>query len=92
MFVSLISLVNPERLVHGPLTALMLLEIAARAHPDDMIEKFEYRATNPVVVARPVRICAGTRDDDGTMTVWAEETESQTIGMTGKVTFASAAR
>src|SRR5260221_435201 len=39
-----------ERLVHGPLTALMLLETLVYHHPEVQMKSFEYRALNPVVV------------------------------------------
>ncbi|KAI0647099.1 hypothetical protein C8Q79DRAFT_1009241 [Trametes meyenii] len=77
----------PERLVHGPLTALMLLDVAALHFPGSSFKTFEYRAVNPIVVNRPVKIY-GTQIDKQTVMVWAEETASKAVGMTGKVTFA----
>ncbi|CDO69526.1 hypothetical protein BN946_scf184785.g31 [Trametes cinnabarina] len=79
----------PERLVHGPLTALMLLDVTALHAPGTPFQSFEYRAVNPIVVNRPVRIC-GARTEKDTMLVWAEETSSGIIGMTGKITFSKA--
>ena len=78
-----------ERLVHGPLTALMLLDTTALHVPTSAFKSFEYRAINPIVVNRPVRIC-GTQEDKETIRVWAEETESNVVGMTGKIVLASA--
>ncbi|KAI0670334.1 hypothetical protein C8Q78DRAFT_1079309 [Trametes maxima] len=65
----------PERLVHGPLTALMLLDVVALRFPRSPFEVFEYRAVNPIVVNRPVKIY-GAQTDKQTVTVWAEETAS----------------
>ncbi|EKM82646.1 hypothetical protein AGABI1DRAFT_104558, partial [Agaricus bisporus var. burnettii JB137-S8] len=45
-----------ERLVHGPLTALMLLETAVFNKPDIRIKSFEYRATNPMIVDRKATV------------------------------------
>ncbi|KAI8998596.1 hypothetical protein BD414DRAFT_512203 [Trametes punicea] len=79
----------PERLVHGPLTALMLLDVAALHLPGSTFKAFEYRAVNPIVVNRAVKIC-GAQTDKETLLVWAEETSSRVVGMTGKVTFSKA--
>ncbi|KAI0807538.1 hypothetical protein C8Q74DRAFT_1227982 [Fomes fomentarius] len=68
----------PERLVHGPLTALMLLDTTALYFPGSRFKSFEYRAINPIVVNRPVRIC-GAQEDKETIRVWAEETESKVL-------------
>lgn len=78
-----------ERLVHGPLTALMLLDTTALYFPGSRFKSFEYRAINPIVVNRPVRIC-GAQEDKETIRVWAEETESKVVGMTGKILLAHA--
>ncbi|TFK92105.1 hypothetical protein K466DRAFT_514066 [Polyporus arcularius HHB13444] len=79
----------PERLVHGPLTALMLLDTTALHLPGSSFDNFEYRAINPIVVNRPVRIC-GAQEDKDTIRVWAEETESNVVGMTGIITLTHA--
>ncbi|KAG6334831.1 hypothetical protein ID866_4253 [Astraeus odoratus] len=42
----------PERLVHGPLTALMLLEALLFNRPELQLRTFSYRARNPLVVNR----------------------------------------
>ncbi|KAI0721046.1 hypothetical protein C8T65DRAFT_632052 [Cerioporus squamosus] len=78
----------PERLVHGPLTALMMLDTTALHLPGSSFGNFEYRAINPLVVNRPIRIC-GAQEDKDTIRVWAEETESNVVGMTGTITVAS---
>ena len=78
-------MVVTERLVHGPLTALMLLDTTALHIPGAAFKEFEYRAINPIVVNRPVRIC-GAQEDKDTIRVWAEETVTKVVGMTGKIT------
>ncbi|KDQ60781.1 hypothetical protein JAAARDRAFT_124307 [Jaapia argillacea MUCL 33604] len=75
----------PERLVHGPLTALMLLETVVFHKPNVQFQSFEYRAVNPVIVGRPVVISGSWHDEKGAL-VWATDEEG-TVGMTGIVTF-----
>ncbi|KAH9900981.1 hypothetical protein C8Q73DRAFT_676457 [Cubamyces lactineus] len=78
----------PERLVHGPLTALMLLDVTATHLPGVAFKSFEYRAVNPIVVNRPVKI-HGVQTDKETVVVWAEESSSNIVGMTGKIILAN---
>jgi len=73
----------PERLVHGPLTAIMLLETATFHNPGIKLESFEYRAQNPVTVNRPTTI-HGTWQDKNTIQLWCEDEEG-VVGMTGVV-------
>ena len=67
------------------MTALMLLDVTALHLPGAKFKTFEYRALNPIVVNRPVKIC-GAKTDKETVLVWAEETSSKAVGMMGKVT------
>lgn len=73
----------PERLVHGPLTALMLLETAAFHNPGLMLKSLEYRATNPMVVNREMTI-NGTWLDDSTARLWCMD-ETGIVGMVGSI-------
>ncbi|KAF9519675.1 hypothetical protein BS47DRAFT_1387949 [Hydnum rufescens UP504] len=48
---------HPERLVHGPLTAMMLLELMTKhTSPSQTISSYSYRAMNPLVVGKPVTL------------------------------------
>ncbi|KAI0748171.1 hypothetical protein C8Q80DRAFT_1344474 [Daedaleopsis nitida] len=58
--------------------------------PASVFRAFEYRAINPIVVNRPVRIC-GTQEDKETIRVWAEEIQSGVVGMTGRIVLANPA-
>nr|VWO98704.1 Gyp1p [Ganoderma boninense] len=82
----------PERLVHGPLTALMLLDTTALQVPGSF-KTFEYRAVNPIAVNRVVSI-NGAQEDKDTIRVWAEveepESGHQVVGMVGKITLGGA--
>jgi hydroxyacyl-ACP dehydratase HTD2-like protein with hotdog domain len=73
----------PERLVHGPLTALMLLETAALSNPGLRIKSFEYRAVNPMFVNRTVTL-NGTWLDDSTAKLWCAD-QSGVVGMIGTI-------
>ncbi|KAJ7905521.1 hypothetical protein B0H14DRAFT_2660601 [Mycena olivaceomarginata] len=73
----------PERLVHGPLTALMLLEVTKFHKPTAQIAHFEYRARNPVIVNTPMTI-NGVWVDEHTATVWCQDAAG-VVGMTGTI-------
>ncbi|KAJ7272698.1 hypothetical protein B0H12DRAFT_591701 [Mycena haematopus] len=93
----------PERLVHGPLTALLLLEttllqlqtqtrLQSRLqtqvpNSETRFAHFEYRARNPIVVNRPLTI-AGSWTDARRVSVWAVD-GAGVVGMTGEVELAS---
>ena len=79
-----ISESNIERLVHGPLTALMLIENLYESGYRGRIDNFEYRAWNPVVVGRRQYLHATLNDDKSKATLWAEDDDG-VVGMTGNV-------
>ena len=72
-----------ERLVHGPLTALMLLESIAFHRPDVVMRHFAYRAVNPVIVSRPCIICGHWESRD-VVRLWTID-DGGVVGMIGKV-------
>ncbi|KAF7305000.1 Histone H2B [Mycena kentingensis (nom. inval.)] len=74
----------PERLVHGPLTALMLLETAKFHRPEVEITEFEYRARNPLIVNERLTVNVKWVDEK-TATLWCIN-EKGVVGMTGKLT------
>ncbi|KAF8910964.1 hypothetical protein CPB84DRAFT_1812487 [Gymnopilus junonius] len=73
----------PERLVHGPLTAQMLLENVMFHFPGVKFHKFEYRATNPLFVNREL-VISGKWLDKSNALVWCSDANG-VVGMTGKV-------
>ncbi|EIW85149.1 hypothetical protein CONPUDRAFT_117715 [Coniophora puteana RWD-64-598 SS2] len=75
----------PERLVHGPLTALMLLEVANFHNPAREPEFFEYRARNPVIVDRPMTFY-GAWTSQSRLDLWCADDDG-TVGMTGYITY-----
>ncbi|KAI9509616.1 hypothetical protein F5148DRAFT_978024 [Russula earlei] len=76
---------HAERLVHGPLMALMLLETFAFYHPKVQMKRFEYQALNPVIVDRELTF-HWSRSGLEEMILWVQ-CKSGTVGMKGKVTF-----
>lgn len=50
----------PDLLVHGPLTRILLMDAARRHHPDRAATSLEMRATAPMFVDQPVRLCGRT--------------------------------
>lgn len=78
-----------ERLVHGPLTALMLLDATIYHHPELKLKTFEYRALNPLVVNRAVTIHGAWEKDseplnDKALLVWAID-DQDVVGMSGRI-------
>lgn len=75
----------PERLVHGPLTALLLLESLIYYRPRAQLRTFSYRAHNPIFVncAATIRGAIVAKDR---AELWCENDEG-VVGMTGVIQF-----
>ncbi|GJJ14269.1 hypothetical protein Clacol_008533 [Clathrus columnatus] len=72
-----------ERLVHGPMTALMLLEVIENNRPSNLrIDRFEYRATSPLFINSPITI-AGKWTNDEEVNIWAHSYDN-VVGMKGR--------
>ncbi|KAJ7230683.1 hypothetical protein GGX14DRAFT_584271 [Mycena pura] len=78
----------PERLVHGPLTALMLLETTMLQKPTAKFAHFEYRARNPIIVNRPQTLAGAWGPDGNSVTVWSVDSQG-VVGMTGSIQLVS---
>ncbi|KAG9126882.1 hypothetical protein FRC07_001540 [Ceratobasidium sp. 392] len=77
-----------DRLVHGPLTALLLLRFAhSLTPPDNHIVAFKYRATHPLVVDRPLTLNLHWTNEHTGAEVWATSDQG-VVGMKGTVVFA----
>jgi 3-methylfumaryl-CoA hydratase len=74
-------------LVHGPLTALLLLDAVRRAAPERALASFAYRAVRPLYCRRLMRLCAVTPAGGGRLDVWAEDHEGY-VAMRGEAVFA----
>lgn len=66
------------------MTALMLLEVIENNRPPNLrIERFEYRATNPLFVNERITI-AGKWVNEKEVRIWAQSDEN-IVGMRGQV-------
>jgi len=74
-----------ERLVHGPLSALMLLETFTHHHPDRQLASFDYRAVNPLPVGLSVSI-HGVWENEDNAKLWVMRNGDGVVVMTGNVT------
>lgn len=61
----------PGLVVHGPLTATLLLEAFRNAHPDKTVRRFAFRAVGPLYDHQPFDVC-GALDGPGTARLWSD--------------------
>ncbi|GAC76687.1 hypothetical protein PANT_22d00141 [Moesziomyces antarcticus T-34] len=79
---------HPDCLVHGPLTATLLLNLIAAAadKASGKVQKFEYRATSPLTVEQRIRLRGAWEGSDRRKaSLWALN-EAGTVCMTAKAT------
>ena len=74
----------PGLLVHGPLLAILLLDLLRREAPDRALASFDYRAMAPVFDTAPFTV-AGAPNDDGA-SVWIAGADGG-VAMTGEARF-----
>jgi 3-methylfumaryl-CoA hydratase len=72
----------PGLVVHGPLTATLLLDLAERATPGLKVRAFSFRARAPLFAGAEVRL-GGARAADG-LSLFAEDAEGR-LAMTAEV-------
>jgi 3-methylfumaryl-CoA hydratase len=76
----------PDLLVHGPLLALLLLDLVRRSVPGAAVRRFSYRAVAPLFVSRPLALC-GKATGEGGVELWVEGDDGR-LATTAKVDFA----
>lgn len=79
---------HPDLVVHGPLTAALLVELAGQAAGDvgANLARFEYRATSPMYVSKEIKLNAAWEGPRGKkLTLWADQ--EGTLGMKATATF-----
>lgn len=54
----------PDLIVHGPLQALLLLELVRQNVPDAVVKSFSFRGVRPTFVPQRIFVC-GKRSEDG---------------------------
>lgn len=75
-----------DLVVHGPLQATLLLNLAAKTRTDRNLQRFEYRALAPLFCDRPFTINARTVDED--LALWSASADGG-VGMTARTNFHS---
>lgn len=80
---------HPALLMHGPLTATLLVEIAGQAATSrgKTLQNFRYRATNPLYVSQEVRL-SGEWVNGVHESLVMEAVQEGRVGMTASVTMA----
>jgi len=76
----------PGLIVHGPMTAILLLDAVRRGVVAQQLKSFEYRAVRPLYCGNPTTICAAPTADQTGLEVWAEDHEGF-VAMRGKAGF-----
>ncbi|MGD0955259.1 MAG: MaoC family dehydratase N-terminal domain-containing protein [Candidatus Acidiferrales bacterium] len=61
----------PGLVVHGPLIATMLLDLARRNMPEANVARFSFRAVSPLFDTTPFRVCGKPEKDGKTVSLWA---------------------
>ena len=70
----------PGLLVHGPLTAILLLDLLRESCPDRRLRRFDYQAKAPLFDNAPFTVAGGPSDDGAAL--WAE-TPDGVMAMSG---------
>lgn len=65
----------PDLVVHGPLLAVLLIDLCRDNHPDDVVSQFRFRAVRPIFVDRPFTV-SGAAKPDGAVQLWAADGEN----------------
>jgi 3-methylfumaryl-CoA hydratase len=63
--------------VHGPLIATLLLDLVRRNVPGARVERFSFRAVNPLFDTEPFVLCGKPEGDRKTISLWAKDVAGQ---------------
>lgn len=61
----------PALVVHGPLTATLLIDLLRRSLPGESIASFSFKAVNPLFDSAPFSICAARTPGSTEVKLWA---------------------
>ena len=64
----------PGLIVHGPLIATLLLDLARRSVPHLRVRRFEFKALRPLFDIHPFTLC-GKHESSGRISLWARDHE-----------------
>lgn len=77
----------PGLVVHGPLIATLLVDLARRERPDARFASFRFKAVRPTFDLHPFRVCGTPSADDRGAQLWAQDHEGW-LTMQAEATFA----
>lgn len=65
----------PGLVVHGPLLAILLLELLHRQLPGAQVREYRFQALKPVFTAEPFFLCGTRGDVGGVINLWVSDTD-----------------
>jgi 3-methylfumaryl-CoA hydratase len=65
----------PGLIVHGPLIATLLVDLARRERPDATLASFSFKAVRPTFDLHPFRVCGRPAADGRSAQLWAQDHE-----------------
>ena len=65
----------PGLVVHGPLIAMLLLDLLRHRLPDAQVARYEFRAVRPLFDLNPFFVCGEPQPDGQTFRLWARDHE-----------------
>ena len=65
----------PGLIVHGPLLAILLLELIFRQAPGAQVLEYGFRALKPVFAAQPFFLCGAPGDDRRKINLWVRDAD-----------------
>jgi 3-methylfumaryl-CoA hydratase len=77
----------PGLIVHGPLIATLLVDLARRERPDARVRSFSFKAVRPTFDLHPFRVCGMPTADGQGAQLWAQDHEGS-LTMQAEVQFA----
>ena len=76
----------PGLVVHGPLTATLLMDLCRRQRPDARLTRFDYRALRPLFAGNPLTVAGEPAADGATAKLWALDGDGL-VAMTAEAAF-----
>ncbi len=67
----------PGLIVHGPLLATLLLDLARRQHPGKEVERFRFKAIRPTFDTSPFEVVGARGEEPGAVRLWSTDNRGQ---------------
>jgi len=71
----------PDLVVHGPLQAVLLLELVRKNLPEAVVKSFSFRGVRPAFVPQRIFVCGKRSEDGKSVELWIRH-EDGALGMT----------